>query len=197
LPALRRSLHGFTRRADILLRQLSFSQASQHALLDAFEELARLDEVQQDVRLEAASEHLTALNMGFVDPDHLRLFSGERKRRVETRAESVVADDPGARRRLFVEQALERAFAMNNRQLYEYLVTTLAGGHEVRTTSLPIRDARELLYAAHALEVGASGWEGMGLKFQVLETGRRVSTEFFASTDEFVVRLAEESHASK
>ncbi len=37
LPALRQSLHGFTRRADILLRQLSFSQATQHALLDAFE----------------------------------------------------------------------------------------------------------------------------------------------------------------
>jgi hypothetical protein len=29
LPALRQSLHGFTRRADILLRQLSFSEASQ------------------------------------------------------------------------------------------------------------------------------------------------------------------------
>ena len=38
LPALRQSLHGFTRRADILLRQLSFSEASQHALLDAFAE---------------------------------------------------------------------------------------------------------------------------------------------------------------
>src|SRR5690606_20905902 len=36
LPALRHALHGFTRRADILLRQLSFTEASQHALLDAF-----------------------------------------------------------------------------------------------------------------------------------------------------------------
>ena len=54
---------------------------------------------------------------------------------------------------------------------------TLAGGHEIRTTSLPIRDARELLYAAHALEVGAAGWEGMGLRFEVLETERRATTE--------------------
>jgi hypothetical protein len=197
LPALRRSLHGFTRRADILLRQLSFSEASQHALLDAFEALADMPETAQDVRLRAAADHLTGLAMGFVDPDHIRLQNTERKRRVETRAEPAPTDDPIGRRRLFVELALERAFAMNNRQLYDYLVATLAGGHEIRTTSLPIRDARELLYAAHALEIGAAGWEGMGLKFEVRETGRRAATEYFAAMDEFVVRLVEESvHAA-
>jgi Wadjet anti plasmid transformation system JetA-like protein len=198
LPALRRSLHGFTRRADILLRQLSFSEASQHALLEAFDSLAGLSETEQDLRLGAAAEHLVGINMGFVDPDHLRLLNSDRKRRVDTRAEVVPVEDPAARRRLFVEQALERAFAINNRQLYDYLVATLAGGHEVRTTLLPIRDARELLYAAHALEVGAAGWEGMGLRFEVLETGRRAATEYYASTDEFVVRLVEERlHASQ
>jgi hypothetical protein len=86
---------------------------------------------------------------------------------------------------------------MNNRQLYDYVVATLAGGHEIRTTSLPIRDARELLYAAHALEIGAAGWEGMGLRFEVVETGRRAATEFFEATDEFVVRLVEVPHASQ
>jgi hypothetical protein len=198
LPALRRSLHGFTRRADILLRQLSFSEASQHALLAAFDALAGLPEAEQDLRLGAAAEHLVGIDMGFVDPDHLRLLNSDRKRRVDTRAEVAAADDPAARRRLFVEQALERAFAMNNRQLYDYLVTTLAGGHEIRTTSLPIRDARELLYAAHALEVGAAGWEGMGLKFEVTETRRRATTEFYVGADEFVIRLVEERpHAAQ
>jgi len=198
LPALRRSLHGFTRRADILLRQLSFSEASQHALLAAFDSLAGLPEAEQDLRLGAAAEHLVGIDMGFVDPDHLRLLNSDRKRRVDTRAEVAAVDDPAARRRLFVEQALERAFAMNNRQLYDYLVATLAGGHEIRTTSLPIRDARELLYAAHALEVGAAGWEGMGLKFEVVETGRRATTEFYVGADEFVVRLVEEQpHAAQ
>jgi hypothetical protein len=87
---------------------------------------------------------------------------------------------------------------MNNRQLYDYLVATLAGGHEIRTTSLPIRDARELLYAAHVLEVGAAGWEGMGLRFEVRETERRTSTEYFAAMDEFTVRLVEETvHATR
>jgi Family of unknown function (DUF5716) len=191
LPALRQSLHGFTRRADILLRQLSFSEASQHSLLEAFEALAGLSEAEQDLHLAAVADHLAVLNMGFVDPDHLLLHNTERKRSVQTRAEVVARDDPAARRRLFVEQALERAFAMNNRQLYDYVVATLAGGHEIRTTTLPIRDARELLYAAHALEVGAAGWEDMGLRFEVRGTGRRVDTEFFSAMDEFVVRIVE------
>ena len=191
LPALRQSLHGFTRRADILLRQLSFSEASQHSLLEVFEALAGLSEAEQDLRLAGVADHLAVLDMGFVDPDHLLLHNTERKRSVQTRAEVVARDDPAARRRLFVEQALERAFAMNNRQLYDYVVATLAGGHEIRTTTLPIRDARELLYAAHALEVGAAGWEDMGLRFEVRGTGRRVNTEFFSAMDEFVVRIVE------
>jgi len=58
LPALSQSLHGFTRRADILLRQLSFTEASQHALLEAFERLAAVSEEEQDVHLAAAGQEL-------------------------------------------------------------------------------------------------------------------------------------------
>jgi hypothetical protein len=93
------------------------------------------------------------------------------------------------RRRLFVERALERAFGMNNRQIYEYLVIALAGGHEIRTTALPIRDARELLYAAHVIEVGASNGAHAGFRFEVQETGNRTRNEYFAAVDEFVIRV--------
>jgi predicted CopG family antitoxin len=190
LPALRQSLQGFTRRADILLRQLSFSQTSQHALLEAFDEIATLSKDEQDLHLNAAADQLAVLDAGFVDPDHLRLYNTERKREVNTRAEGKIEDDPQARRKLFVENALERAFAMNNRQLYDYLVAALAGGHEIRTGTLPVRDARELLYAAHVVELGSASQDA-GLKFEVLETGQRVGNEFFISMDEFVVRVVE------
>jgi hypothetical protein len=198
LPALRQSLHGFTRRADILLRQLSFSQATQHALLDAFEMLAAMPQEEQGTHLAAAGQHLAVLAVGFVDPDNLRLYNTERKRAVSTLAEVPEKDDGEARRRLFVQQALERAFAINNRQLYDYLVAALAGGHEIRSSSLPIRDARELLNAAHLIEVGTAGWgRSLGLSFEVRETGHRVSNEFFAGMDEFVVRVRERAHASE
>lgn len=193
LPALRQSLHGFTRRADILLRQLSFSEASQHALLDAFDALSRLSEAEQDEHFAAAADALATLDVGFVDPEHLRLLNTQRKRVVNTRAEPFVRDDPQTRRKLFVQQALERAFAMNNRQLYDYLVRALAGGHEIRTGALPIRDARELLYAAHVVEIGAAGWPDLGLKFEVHGTGQQIKNEFFTTMDEFVVRVVETS----
>jgi hypothetical protein len=199
LPALRQSLHGFTRRADILLRQLSFSEASQHALLEVFEKLSSMTEEQQDCHFAAADEHLAVLQVGFVDPDNLRLYNTERRRVVDTRAEVAPRDEPETRRRLFVEQALERAFAVNNRQLYEYLVAALASGHEIRTSALPIRDAKELLHAAHIIEVGAAGGRKVGFTFEVRETGQRVKTEFFTETDEFVIRVvdapAEAAHA--
>ena len=197
LPALRQALHGFTRRADILLRQLSFTAASQHALLDAFRDLAALAEDQQDARLAHVAESMTVLEVGFVDPDHLRLYNTERKRSVNTQAEIAAQDSPEARRRLFVEQALERAFAINNRQLYDYLVDALAGGHEVRTTTLPIRDARELLYAAHVIEVGAQSSHDAGYRFEVRDTGNRTRNEYFEAMDEFVIRVIERTAPSE
>ena len=192
LPALRNALHGFTRRADILLRQLSFSEASQHALLDAFEHLAKQTPQEQDARFEAASAYMASLQVGFIDPDQLKLYNSERRRIVNTSAEAVVADDEHARRLLFIQQALERAFAVNNRQLYDYIVTALAGGHEIRTASLPMRDARELLYAAHVIEVGSAGWPRQGYRFEVEDTGRRLRNDYYQAMDEFVIRVVGE-----
>lgn len=196
LPALRGALHGFTRRADILLRQLSFSEASQHALLDAFGELSKLSPAEQDDRLARAAQPLAVLEVGFVDPDHLRLYNLERKRAVNSSVDKEGDDDPAAKRRLFVEQALERAFAVSNRQLYDYIVDALAGGHEVRTTALPIGDALQLLYSAHAIELGsANGASGYGYRFEVRETGNRTQNEFFAGMDEFIIRVVADAPA--
>lgn len=193
LPALRQALHGFTRRADILLRQLSFSQMSQHLLLDAFDALGKLPPAQQEEALGASAAQMAVLEVGFVDPDHLRLYSGDRRRTVDRRLEAV-QDDPQTRRRLFIEQALERAFTVNNRELHRYLVDALASGHEVRTSTLPIRDARELLYAAHAIEAGATGWGvGAGYRFEVIDTGRRVATDYYDGMDEFVIRVRDDT----
>jgi hypothetical protein len=191
LPALRRSLEGFTRRADILLRQLNFSAANRHELLDAMRELAQLSDSEQDVLLSRAGETMASLQVGFADPDALQLHSTTRKRMVNNAVQPVPADDPQARRRLFVEQALERAFAVNNRQIYDYLVAALANGHEIRTGGLPMRDARELLYAAHSIEIGSASWSNYDFRFEVLATGQRIANDYFLAQDEFIVRVVE------
>ena len=191
LPALRNALHGFTRRADILLRQLSFTEASQHVLLDAFEVLAAQTPEEQDARFASASVYMASLQVGFVDPDQLRLYNTDRRRVVETRVEVPVEDDGPTRRLLFIQQALERAFAVNNRELYDYVVNALAGGHEIRTAALPVNNARELLYAAHVIEVGAAGWKDYGYRFEVQETGRRLRNDYYTAMDEFAIRVVE------
>lgn len=187
LPALRRALHGFTRRADIIIRQLSFSGAAGNELLTACRQLAAMNDDDYNTLLTATGEQLATLNLGFVDPVNLHLHNARLRRSVNTSVESEVIHDPLALRKLFVQQALERAFALNNRELRDYLVQTLAGGHAVRTGNLPVRDARDLLRAAHAIEAGTAAESGY--HFRIEPTGQRVSTDYYHAMDEFVIEL--------
>lgn len=190
LPALRRALHGFTRRADIIIRQLSFSGAARNELLGACRRLATLSDNDYAAALDTVGEQLATLNVGIVDPETLRLHSARTRRTVNSTVEQEQIDDPQERRRLFVQQALERAFALNNRELRDYLVEALAGGHSVRTTSLPVRDARDLLRAAHAIEAGTAT-DG-GYRFRVEPTGQVVRTDYYEASDEFIIELVED-----
>jgi hypothetical protein len=189
LPALRRALHGFTRRADIIIRQLTFSGSARNEVLTACRQLAALDEETYDAVLGTVGERLATLQAGFADPDALRLYSKRMRRTVNTSVEPEQTDNPGERRKLFVQQALDRAFALNNRELRDYLVEALAGGHAVRTSSLPVRDARDLLRAAHAIEVGTA--VNGAYRFRVEPTGQRVRTDYYEAMDEFVIELLE------
>ena len=195
LPALRRALHGFTRRADIIIRQLSYVGAG-NALGDACRTLAGKSPSEVEARLAAAAEFLAVPQVGFVDPDALRLSTGSRKRVVNTAVEAAIDDDSAERRALFVRQAVERAFAIHNQGLVDYLAEGLAGGREVRTSGLPVRDARDLLYLAHLIEVGAAGVAEGPFRFEVEATGQRARNEYFEA-DEFVIRLHEVAHASE
>ncbi len=188
LPALRRALHGFTRRADIIIRQLSFSGVARNELLAACRQLAALGDPEYESVLNATGIRLATLRVGFVDPENLRVHSGRIHRRVNSAVEPEQADDPQSRRSLFVQQALERAFALNNRELREYLVQALTGGRTVRTGSLPVRHARDLLRAAHAIEVGTADGQS-GYVFRVEPTGQTVRNDCYEAMDEFIIEL--------
>src|SRR5690606_15139310 len=57
LPALRRTLQSFTKRADILIRQLSYLQSQQHNdIVGLCRDLSRLDAASYEQRLTAAGE---------------------------------------------------------------------------------------------------------------------------------------------
>lgn len=189
LPALRRTLHSFTRRADLIIRQLSYSGASRNELLNGCRQLATLDDERYDALLSQLGEHLATLELGFVDPQGIRLHTRRSRRLVNTQVEAEQPTDPQAQKRLFVQQALERAFSLNHGELREYLIEALAGGHQVRTSTLPIRDARDLLRAAHAIEVGTAS--SGPYRFRVEPTGQRVRTDYYEAMDEFAIELIE------
>jgi len=191
LPALRRALHSFTRRADIIIRQLSFSGAQRNELLEACQALSKLNDAQYDAVLAKAAQHIATFNIGFVDPDSLRLHTGPRRRIVNTFVEHEIVDDPESRRDFYIQLAVERAFAINQKEIRAYLMKALQEGETIHTTQLPVSDARELLYASHIIGLGAAAPDADGRCIEVLPTGVRTSTEFFDAVDEFSIRLVE------
>jgi hypothetical protein len=189
LPALRQSLHGFTRRADIIMRQLSFSaQGRQNAIAEICQKLSQQDDSQVEQKLTAAGELLAQLQVAFFDPQQVRLFQRRKKRVVDTRVESVEAFDDEARKQLFIRQTVERAFALTNKDMAEYLIRALGAGHRIYSHQLPVTSARELLMRAHAIEVGSAGRQSSDYQFVVEPTGKRINDGFF-DADEFSITL--------
>jgi hypothetical protein len=97
--------------------------------------------------------------------------------------------DREARRRLLIQQAVELAFSITSGELREYILNALHQGHRLHSQNLPIRDARELLLNAHAIEIATPTADSSEFRFRVTPTGRRVRSEHFDQIDEFIIEL--------
>jgi hypothetical protein len=192
LPALRHALNSFTRRADIIIRQLSYSGSHSSRLLTVCQELHNQDECMQAERLRAAGDAMAVLDLQLPDPDSLRLYTGRRRRAVNSRVERPSGMDREARRNLFIQQAVELAFSVTDQQMRDYVVEALEQGHRIHSQNLPVRNARELLLAGHAVEVGSRGAGSSEFRFRVQPSGQRVRTDFFQQTDEFIIELVDQ-----
>ncbi|NVJ59139.1 MAG: flagellar protein FliT [Gammaproteobacteria bacterium] len=193
LPALRQSLHGFTRRADIIMRQLSFSaQGRQNEIAEICQQLSQLDETIVDEKLSEAGNCLAQLQVAFFDPQQVKLHQRQVKRVVDTRAEDGANMDDGARKDIYIRQTIERAFALSNQDMAEYLVEALGAGHRIYSHQLPVNSARELLMRAHAIEVGSSGRQSSEYQFIVEPTGKRKNDGYFEA-DEFSITVEKKS----
>ena len=196
LPALRNALHSFTRRADIIIRQLSYTLGGEHGdLLSLCQQLAQLPQAKQQRALDAAAAAMATLDPGVVDPGSLRLFSARQRRIVNTASEQHAPMDKDSRRELFIQQSLQTAFVVNNRQVGEFIFSALKNGHRIHSNQLPVQNARDLLMAAHAIEAGAAGRRSSEFRFHVEPTGQRVQTDYYQITDDFIIELVEQDHA--
>ena len=188
LPALRRALNGFTRRADIIMRQLSYAGGGvQNRLQQTLERFRQAAPRQQDQALERAGGALATLSVGLAEGGALRLHAGRKPRVVNTALEAHREHDREARRQLFIQAAVDLAFAFNSRAQRDYVAAALGAGHRIHSQNLPVRDARELLMSAHAIEAGSVASSEFALR--ITPTGQRVRTDYFDMTDEFTIEL--------
>ncbi|WP_299770432.1 Wadjet anti-phage system protein JetA family protein [uncultured Pseudoteredinibacter sp.] len=191
LPALRSALHGFTKRADIIIRQLSYlhSQADNN-LVETCRELADLDEESFQQRLSAAAEECASMRLAFIDPAQIKWQERKSAVALSTAVQEAPELDSEAQRELMIQQLLDQAFVNNKENLRNYIVDSLRGGRQIATSELQIEDAHSLMSMASAIEIGAVNNQSSDLQFDVqyLSTDPQ-SNEYFENFDEFTIEL--------
>lgn len=190
LPALRKALLSFTRRADIIMRQLSFSyQGGGDQLMNNLRQLVPLTKQEFYKRMEATGAHLAELKVEFLDPAQIKLHASRTRKIIDTRVEASVEMDEVSRKEFYLQQVLEKAFTINNQQLSDYLISALAKGHQIALHQLPVNNARDLLMRCHAIEAASAGRQSSEYEFKIEPTFNRVADEYFIDSDEFTLEL--------
>lgn len=199
LPALRRALQGFTKRADIIIRQMSYLASQQHNdVLAVCKQLAELSPEQQNDQLELAGDKMAVARLGFVDPGQVKLHASRKRRFIETMMDDGGDDiDPDARKEIFVNQLLDQAFFINDQWVRDYLAKNLSQGKTVNTSDLPIENARDLLAVANIIGVGAANGLSSEFRFDVRYTGSTTANDYFLQQDAFSIKLVSAEEETK
>lgn len=192
LPALRAALHGFTKRADIIIRQMSFLTTQRDSnLVEICRELADLSPDDYHARLTSAADSVATFKLGLIDPRQIKLTEKKVKAAVDNSVNQIQPLDKEAQRELMIQAMLDQAFVLNNQGIRAYVVETLKGGNKLRTRELAIKDAQSLIAAAHAIEVAAINNLSSELRFKVTRLNQRGDNEFYTGFDEHEIELIE------
>lgn len=190
LPALRRTLQGFTRRADIIIRQLSYLHSQKHNdIVGLCRDLAALDENDFKQRLEAAGRTMGSLHVGLVDPAQVRLR--EQQARMTVRNRLLILDKPDAAtlRELATQLLLEKAFNINGGVLRDYLRDALGASRRIDNRDLPINNATDLLALSHVIELGSADHGAAGFRLRIEPTEPIHDEHYFSRRDGFLLEL--------
>ncbi|VUD51735.1 hypothetical protein TDB9533_01487 [Thalassocella blandensis] len=192
LPALRIALHSFTKRADIIIRQLSFIHVQRtDDVVSVCNKLKNLSASAQDEKLAIAAQMMSGMRLQLVDPATVKLQERRKQRVVKTAVNTNAAVDESAKRDQMIQQLLDQAFVMDNKGLRDYIARALKSGKRVSTADFPVESALDLLAMAHAIEAGAVNNLNKTHQFHVEYTGRQIATEYYDSVDEFTLELIE------
>ncbi|MGD8177053.1 Wadjet anti-phage system protein JetA family protein [Marinimicrobium sp. ARAG 43.8] len=190
LPALRRTLQGFTRRADIIIRQLSYLHSQKHNdIVGLCQQLSELDETTYDQRLAQAGDAMASLHLGLIDPAQVRLREQRTKRLVNNRMVELDEPDTATRRELATQQLLEKAFNINGGALRDYLREALGASRRIDNRDLPVNNARDLLAMSHIIELGSADHAAAGLRLRIEPTEPIRDEHYFVHRDGFLLEL--------
>ena len=198
LPALRRTLQGFTRRADIIIRQLSYLHSQKHNdIVGLCQELSSLDEATFNERLQHAGDAMASLHLGFLDPAQIRLREQRTQRVVQNRMVELDEPDPAILRELATQQLLEKAFNINGSALRDYLRDALGAGKRIDNRDLPINNARDLLALSHIIELGSADHAAAGFRLRIQPTTPITGEHYFIRRDGFLLELEQDDATTR
>ncbi len=194
LPALRNALAGFTKRADIIIRQLSYlANNTRDPWLDVCDKLRKLSVADAEKRLAYLGEHIAGVNVRLIDPAAVRLTTRKSAGPVTTIIEEERPLDPTAQRELYIQQLLDQAFVINDQRLHGYLREhihrSLSQGQVVTARELPIESAADLLAVAHAIECAARQSPNADFLFNVRYLDQQYQNQYFSKADDFAFSL--------
>lgn len=190
LPALRRALQSFTRRADIVMRQLNqLSQRRHTDIAGLLQRLAQRDPGAQEAALARAADAMSAVATRLPAPDDM-VLSQRRKRASVEYGLAQAAVDPEAEKQAWIEQAEARAFALNDQALQEHLTQALADTPDGED-AWPVTSAPEFLALAHRIAAGnLPGWS-------VEPAGRVLTDTWFEQRDQFVIHRQDRAQTTE
>ena len=195
LPALRHALHSFTKRADIIIRQLSYIN-SQHSsdVLAVCQQLNELDDQQRDERFDAAAELMSAINIQLIDPSQIKILHRRSAPVVKTAIAEQQDLDEAAHKELLIQQLLDQAFIVNDGLMNKYVMKNLSEGKRISSRELTINNASDLLAAAHIVELAAINHQSSDYRFLIEPTGERLAGQYYRAYDEFTIELVKTKH---
>lgn len=191
LPQLRGALNNFTRRAETIMRQLSYLNNGQSDQLINVCRALRTDPDGQHRVFSAIEPALQNCQLRYVDPGQNQLRQRRPNQVVLSRVAAPPNLDQGARKELYIQQMLDQAFAFQGGQLRDYVHRALADTGVVNSRFLPVGNAQDLLKLCHVIEVASADNLGHEYYFSVTELGRleRQDDDYLIERDIFEITL--------
>lgn len=190
LPLVRKALQNFTKRADIIIRQMSYlASQKNNDVVSVCKQLSDMPQREQNAQLDRVAELMAVPQLKFIDPMQVRLAPPRRRLVIDTVVdEGLETVDQDSRRELYVQQALDQAFFVNNNQVRRFMVEQFKQRNEIYSNEIPVDNANDLLALAHVVSVGAIDDLSSEYHFDV-KWIKQDQHEYFQQKDVFSIRL--------